>query len=473
MRHITYILLLLVSLPMLAQDTISLERFLALAEQQALGRLGAEQAQASAALEYEIFRASLRPQLRAFANLPNYNKTFGEVTQPDGTILFQPIENNNSVLGLSLTQQLPGTGGTVFVQSSLQRFDDLESDFSLYNGLPFRIGLSQPIFAFNPQRWERQLAPLRKYEAEQQFEINRQEVRQVATDLFFNLLLAQQENTLADSNFVANQRLYKIAEERYALGKISRRDLIQLELELTAAQGGQQRATLAVGQTSADLAVYLGLLPEQLSYSAIEPVPQNDVMADEEAAIIWSRNNRPEWTTFQRRTLEAQQALAEAKRTDGPELALTASFGRIRSSTKLSDIYRESLPETFIQLQVNVPILDWGQRRKRAQIARGELELAEATVTREALALDNNIRQTVRQFNSLQQELLLMRRVRELSEERFRITTESYILGAIQLTELTLAQREKDQAQRTYLNTLRSYYQALAQWQGFFKKNES
>ncbi|PSR12885.1 MAG: hypothetical protein DA408_10390 [Bacteroidetes bacterium] len=463
MRIILPLLLFTATLAAQTADSLSLERFLQLATERSLQRQAAERDQALATLDNRSFRASLLPQLRATANVPNYNKTFSEITQPDGTVRFQPVQNNNSALGLALTQVLPLTGGTVFVQSNLQRFDDFETDFSLYNGLPFRVGLSQPIFAYNAIKWERQLAPLRLQEAQRQYTLQLEQLRVTATQLYFDLLLASQESRIADTNFVANERLYAIAQERYALGKVSRRDLLQLELEKLSAQRGQLRARQEYDQASAALAVFLGEDPNQHRYRPVEPSRELPVLElDENTALAWARARRPEWLAVQRRQLEARQQLARARRTDGPELQLTAAFGRVRSSGDLADIYQDALPEAFVELQVNVPIFDGGQRRARVQQAVVSQAYTEAAVQREILDLESQVRNTLRDFRSLEQELGLVQQLRELTEERFRITTESYVLGATPLTELTLAQREKDGAARTYVAALRAYWLTVA-----------
>ena len=446
-------------------DTLALDQLLELAGRRALGSEAAELDRQRAELDYRVFRAGLLPQLTGFANLPNYNKTFQEVQQDDGTIRFQPVRNNNSAVGLQLEQQIPGTGGTLFLRSNLQRFDDFETDFSLYNGLPFRIGLMQPIFAFNPVKWNRALAPLRLAEAKKQLAADLAEVRTTATALYFDWLVALREGNIAQTNLDANQRLYGIAEARFELGNISKRDLLQLELEMVSAERARVRAEQSVREAAAAVAVFLGLDPRQSAFVPTEPAPPrvNRLTADQ--ALRWARDNRPEWTGFARRVLEARQDVALASRTNGPELNLTASFGKVRSGGELADIYADPLPEEFVQLQLNLPILDWGQRRMRTQQAAATLEFTQTAVGREELNFENAVRQTVRDFQTLEEELALARRIRDLSEERFRITTESYVLGAIPLSELTLSQREKDQAIRTYIATLRAYWSAFAELQ--------
>lgn len=442
---------------------LTLEDFLSQASGQSLQRDAAERDLALAKLDFEIFRGSLLPQVDLFANIPNYVKTSSEITQPDGTVRFQAVQNNNSALGLNISQTLPGTGGVLFFQSNLQRFDDFESDFSLYNGLPFRLGLSQSILGFNPVKWQRKLSSLQVAEAQQQYTADLAALKVNGTQLYFDLLLAVRESEIADTNFIANQRLYKIAEERFELGKISRRDLLQLELELLAAQRGQLAAQQSVGLASTAVANFIGQSGAAVLYLPVEPKEKAHSLISEQEALALARKNRPEWIGFSRRMLEADRELASAKRTDGPSLELSAAFGRTRSSTALADIYQDPQPEAFVQLQINVPLLDWGQRRGQIAQAKTNQEFIVKTIEQKKLELENQVQQTLKAYNSLQSELDLARTIRGLAEERFQITTESYVLGAIPLADLTLSQREKDQAERTYVATLRAYFLAQAE----------
>ena len=58
----------------------------------------------------------------------------------------------------------------------------------------------------------------------------------------------------------------------------------------------------------------------------------------------------------------------------------------------------------------------------------------------------------------LQQEVRLQKDISETAAERFDIARQRYILGDISITDLTIAQREKDQALIAYISSLRSYW---------------
>ena len=150
--------------------------------------------------EYLTYKSNYHPQLSLDGILPGYNKTFIEVQQPDGTIQFQSIHNNNSSLNLSFSQSIAATGGSVFGTTQLQRFDDFDRKNTLYNGVPFGIGYSQPLFRFNTLKWEQKIQPLKYNESRQAFIESMEDIAIRANGYFFDLLLAQVNFHIAETN---------------------------------------------------------------------------------------------------------------------------------------------------------------------------------------------------------------------------------------------------------------------------------
>src|ERR1700709_730036 len=72
--------------------------------------------------QWRTFKSNYQPQLSLSGNLPGYSKTTQQVLQPDGTILFQPVHNDNSSLQLNFSQGLTATGGTIYGTTQMQRF---------------------------------------------------------------------------------------------------------------------------------------------------------------------------------------------------------------------------------------------------------------------------------------------------------------------------------------------------------------
>ncbi len=164
---------------------------------------------------YRTFRSNYQPQLSLNGTLPGYSKTFIQVVQPDGTIQFQPVHNNNSSLNLSFSQSISVTGGTVFGTTQLQRFDDFDRKNTLYNGVPFGIGYSQPMFQFNQLHWDKKIEPLKFDESRQAFIESMEQIAIKANGYFFDLLLAQVNFQIAATNLSNTQNILRIAKEKF------------------------------------------------------------------------------------------------------------------------------------------------------------------------------------------------------------------------------------------------------------------
>lgn len=439
-------------------DTLSLEQLIALAEKRSLVSAEAKFDMESATYTFSIFKSGLKPQISGTARLPNYAKTSSEIIQPDGTVLFQPITNNNSSIGIQAIQNIVSTGGAIFLESNLQRFDNLESKEKFYNGAPFRLGIIQPLFQFNPLKWDKKIEPIKYLEAEKKFDADMEQIKLEATALFFNLLIAREDLNIAISNRENNQTIFDVAKERFELGKISENDLMALRLELVSASRNAKRAEQAVRMASARIFTFLGIsYDHQMIWPGI-PEVKEEFTVEAEFAIKQALANRPEVESLKRRILEAERNLAEIKGQSGLNADLTASIGFSRGATALEDIYIDPRQEQFVSISLSLPIVDWGRQKNQIALSKATRDLTQKRMQQERLQLETDIKQMVDQFKNIQQELALVKELKKIAQDRFEITKQSYLLSAISLTELTLAQREKDQAAREYIATLSQFW---------------
>ncbi|MFK7936719.1 MAG: TolC family protein [Saprospiraceae bacterium] len=439
-------------------QNLQLNDLLERATDSSLQRYEAQRDLRLAQLDFQIFQADFKPQITGFANLPNYSRSFSEVTQPDGTIAFQPIQNNNSSVSVLATQRLASTGGTVFFQSNLQRFDDFGNDATSYNGLPFRLGISQPLFAFNSWKWERKTAPLQQQVATKKYAFDREQIRVEASRLFFDLLVANQNLEIAKTNLSNNVELVKIAEERFELGKISQNDLLQLKLEGVTARRSQQTAQQAVRLASANIYNYLGISYNEQIIQPEIPAMTTEITVTNEQAQQFATQHRFENDDYLLQILQAERELERTQKDAGLNMDLTASIGYSRSAQDVETIYSNPQREEFLQVSLNVPILNWGRDKARIEQQQIGLDFTRQSIDRQRQQLTTEIQNTVYQMQTVQEQLALAKELQELTQQRFTIARESFVLGAISTTELGIAQQEKDFALRDYILTLRNYW---------------
>ena len=178
---------------------------------------------------YRYYRANYLPNLTLTSN-PYLDRAINKVTLGDGSVKF--VEQNllASDLTLSLTQNVPWTGGTFFVETSAQRIDLFSDNSHSYQTSPVNIGYRQSLFGHNSLKWDRRIEPVRYREARKRYVETLELVAAAATQKFFALATAQSNYEIACTNYANADTLYIYARGRYDIGTISENEMLQLEI---------------------------------------------------------------------------------------------------------------------------------------------------------------------------------------------------------------------------------------------------
>lgn len=443
-----------------AQSEVTLEDVLQSVLDNSFAVTSAKNQKEIAEAQYQFFESQLKPAVSLRASIPNYSKTSSPVIQPDGTISFTSIKQANSALSIFATQVIPSTGGTLFLNSDLQRFDNfsLADHMKQYNGNPIRLGINQPLFGFNPWKYQQDIQLLLKEEASLDYNIRIEESLGRATDLYFNILIAKQNLEIAKTNQLVNEKLLAITEERLLLGKVSKDEKLQLEIELNSAKLSASQAGYQVEQAISDLYTYLGkpIIGSDTQFTIPDIFERTQIDVSE--LLSQFKINRPELIAYEREKKEADMDKAQAKADYGIQADLQASIGLARGALSVKDVYTDPFNEQQINVSLLVPILDWGKRKSAIKQIEFRKENLMKGYQQAFLELENTVRQRALLFTRLQTDIDLLMQIMNNANERFTISNERYVLGNIDITNLTLAQREKDQTKRNYINALKSYW---------------
>ena len=462
MKYIVSIFLMLNTLILRGQDTttLTLLQVVDMAKAQSIAARQASTTKETRYWEYRTFQSNYKPQLVLNGNLPAYSRAFREVIQPDGRILFQPIRNNNSALNLALQQNITQTGGTIYANTVLQRFDDFDRKNTLYNGTLFAVGLEQPLFRFNPLKWDKRIEPLKYKESQQEFLEEMERIALKANELYFDLLLAQVNLKISETNFQNTDKILRIANEKFELGKISRNEILQLKLELLKSQKAVATAKRDLEIFTLNLKSFTGFNQNQV-LKLTEPQPQNTPSVFADKLIQEAFENRADAVAFGRRILEADKLIAKAKGDNGINANLVANLGFSNSGASLSDVTKSPKNYQDVQVVFTVPILDWGRSQSRIKTAEAQRQLAQYTVEQDKQNFQQAIYTQVTLFEMLKNQMDLTMQADSIASEKYQIAQERYVLGNLSITDLSIAFTEKDQAKRDFIETLRQYWAAF------------
>lgn len=435
---------------------LSLAEALDIAASQSLDAMVARDQMRVAYWQFRDYKADLLPALTFDGTLPSLNRSLSAYQKEDGSYEFIPNSSLSENAGLSLSQNIPYTGGKISIQSQLQRIDQLDGDRKTnWLSVPAVVTLEQPLVTARPLRWAMKIEPERYKEAQQQFAVDMETVSLRTIQHYFNLLLSTVNRNIAEQTLKNATQLYDIALGKKRLGLISDNDLLQLRLGKLNATAGVVTARQDYNKKMYTLRNYLGF-NDRVVIEAEVPgeAPEIAVALDEVMGL--ARNNNPITHNTRRRLLEAQQIIAQAKVNRGFQANVYASVGFTGSSAKFATAYQDLQNRQVVSLGVRVPILDWGKGKGRVQLAKSQAEVEKNRVRQENLDFDQNVVLAVQQYQDQQGLTAIYREADTVARRRYRTAFETFVMGQINVLDINSAQSEEDNAKRTYINQLYS-----------------
>ena len=414
---------------------------------------------------FKIFKADYLPNLNLGATIPNLNRSIMAIQGQDGTSIYTPQSVTNYQVDLSLSQKIGFTGGNIFLSSGLRRMDNFLPDTATTSYLSnmINIGISQPLFAYNPYKWSKHIEPMKYEEARRTYVETNEDVASSAINYFFNLLLAQIDLGIAKKNESNYDTLYRIAQGRYTLGKIAENDLLQLELNLLKAQSSVEKTQLNYENALFIFKSFLRIKND--SQIILTPPSETEYFhVPAQVAIEQAKQNTSTGLAFQRRILEAESQINRAKMDGRFDADIFAMFGLTQTSDNVPDAYKSPLDEERITIGMTVPILDWGKARGKIKLAESNMDLVQTAVDQEKIDFEQNIFIEAMNFNMQKKQLFIAAKSDTVAQRRFNVTQKRYLIGKVNdVLELKNAQIDNDNAKMGYYRALRTYWKSYYQ----------
>jgi outer membrane protein len=407
---------------------------------------------------YKNYKSRFRPQLVLNGEIPNYRHTTQAVTQPDGSVQFKQISRLSASSSLSLNQSIPQLGTNIWARTSAYGIKNLSQNDLSFSGSPFVIGFSQPL-GYNWMKWYMKTEPMIYDEAQKRFVEEIEQISLNATNRYFNYLSVQTNFNLAESNLTNSQNNLKISEAKRELGQISENDFSRVKLSVLNAQKALNQARMELKNADFELKSYIGLdqnrdidleIPLDISLFEINP----------ELALAKAKENRKETTNYQRRLINADRDLAEAKSETGLSATLSGSFGLSKSSDNFLGIYDKPERDRTLLVSLSIPILDWGRSASTVKLAESERELTIFDVNKDIEEFDRQIIVQVEQFSLLEDQLETANEADKVAENGYEIALKKFQNGELSINDLNIALQERERAKRDYVNSIRSYWVA-------------
>lgn len=410
------------------------------------------------AWRYKAAKAALMPQVTLNGTIPGYFREIGSITQPDGSLLFQNYSRAFSQATIGVEQTVLATGGRVSVTSGLERIDifgGLRSSF--WASSPLMLRFSQPLFRINQIKWGWQQQQIQYAQATQQQLEQLEDLAVRVTQKFFDIYLSKLQLQNAAYNLAINDTIYTVSKGRFSLGKIAENELLQVELGLMNARNGVEQNKLRLAVNEKELRILMGL-SDGTPIDVLAPLSVPTTEPDPTKAIEEAKANRSDFKTFELQQNRAEMNLRSAQISRRFSADLNVSVGFNQSAQNLGDVYQNLKGSQSAFLGFTIPIANAGRNKANYEAARNDLEAAKQQIEFGKSTLELEILNQVLELKQLKTSLLISAKSDTIAQKRYGVSKNRYLIGKIDITNLIIAQNEKDQALLSYIQTLQQYW---------------
>lgn len=459
MKKFIYLFICLSITGATAQNSFTLEDVIQRSQSQSPSYRIAETRKENRYWQYRYFRTNYFPQLRmrtATFQGPSFINSIAQIPQPDGSYAYSRRKQLSSGLNLGLEQPIAFTGGMISVNSKTLYFKDYIEPYTPWIGYPLNVLIDQPLFAYNQLKWDKKIEPIRYEESKRDYAESMEQIARDAGNLFFNVLQEQINLQIAQFNLANNDTIYKIEQGRYNIGTTSEDKLLQIELQLLRSRQDVAQARLDFQTASLQLRTFIGLRNGE-AFDLVMPEEVPKFVVDENEAFEFAKETRSAFVAFQRRKFEAEAAVAQAKG-QRYEFSVTASYGLNQTGNSINEIYQKPSQQQDVNLSINVPLIDWGRRKALMRTAYANKKLTDYIIEQEQVNFEQEILTKVRQFEMLRLQIEITKKSDEVALTRYNVAQNRYLIGKTDILNLSTALREKDEAKRSYIQALKSFW---------------
>ena len=409
--------------------------------------------------EYRSFRANRLPSLNLNLTPARYYRDITSRYDYENNIdVYRAQQSYYASAGLDIRQNLDWLGGTFFIESDLSFMRNFgASTFSQYSSVPVKIGYRQDLLGYNAFKWEKRIEPLKYEKVKKELIYNMETVSESAVSYFFDLALAQTEYRLARENLVSADTLYTLGERRFRIAAISQAELLTLKLDLVNARNSLENSRIALKRANASLAAFLGmdrdtrLEVELPSLTALKRV-------DATEALMHARDNSPSILEQRQAVLEARQTVDRTRKENRFSASLNASVGFNQVGDNLRGAYRDLMRQDLVSLSVSIPLVDWGVRKGKLNMALSNLDVAEIAERQQLQTLDEEVTVTVDDYNIQLDLIKSAEEAMDLAERAYAQTQQRFMIGKTDLSSMTLASSRRQEASKNYISALKNYW---------------
>jgi len=409
-------------------------------------------------LEYSNYRKGFLPSVSFTLNPISFNRSLRLLQSPeDGSYSYVEDYSNSSSAGLSVSQKIGLTGGSLNIGTDLSFLDEYSRDYQSFSASPFYINYSQDLWGGRKRmRMEKKIREARNLIAVKQYCTKLAEIQQRAAELYLATLSEKLSTDLSMQNMTVSDTLLYLGKLKLENGDITAYDYKQIELQTLDAQYAYRQSLKRYEETVRDLANYLMVDADSISIS----IPQLDLPLSLDVTTVQHhvQRNNPSVLEQQTKRLEAEQVLFNAKLETRFNGNISLNYGLNQYAESLSAVYRNANRRQSVNIGFRIPVWQWGINRNKRKIAENTYEASLLSLETSIREFEDGIKENIHTYNHSVCLWQLAESSYRLAREQYAVAVKAFALGELSVYELTSARQKQNETMQQYYTAMKDTY---------------
>jgi outer membrane protein TolC len=255
----------------------------------------------------------------------------------------------------------------------------------------------------------------------------------------------------------SSDTLYQIGKQRQKIAAISKADMLTLQLDYVNARNTLENKKIALKRAMFSLASFLGLDKDTQIEIELPGFPR-ELIVPVEDAIIMAKSNSPAILDHRQKILEAERDVNKTKVESRLNANLNISVGYNQVADSFRYVYQGLLRQDLVSLTLSIPLVDWGVRKGRYNMAVNDLNVVKIAAQQAEVDLEKEVIMTVNDFNIQQSMIASAEEALDLATMAYDQTRQRFIIGKADINSLTLSLNRQQEAQKNYILALQNYW---------------
>jgi len=270
---------------------------------------------------------------------------------------------------------------------------------------------------------------------------------------FYDLLATEQQGSVTDENIIMLQRSLKDSRARYDAGVADKTDYQRARIALNNAMASRKEITEALKAKLANLKYIINYpadKPLELRYDSM--TLEKEIYMDTLQSLDYSQ--RVEYQTLQAQLRLQEANVSYSKWSFIPSLSANGAYLLNFQNDNLDQLYNRSFPNSYVALNLGLPIFQGGKRRNNILIAQRQVEQTKLDIVDFSNQANSEYESAMARYKSSMANYIALKENMELAENVYRIMELQYREGIKTYLELITSQTDLRTAQINYFNAV-------------------